>query len=127
MPESIVETYGRPFRFQGKEAIRTKDLEAIKAAAQGTLCHITTDEFVSVCPYSGLPDFATLAISYRPNKTVVELKSLKIYLTSFKDVGILQEEVAARIQRDLSRLLGVAATVRMAFRERGGIRQEVER
>ena len=62
---------------------------------------IDTDEFTAVCPWTGLPDQGTLQISYMPDNKCVELKSLKYYLLSFRDVGILQEHAANRILRDL--------------------------
>jgi 7-cyano-7-deazaguanine reductase len=62
---------------------------------------IDTDEFTAVCPWTGLPDQGTLQISYIPKNKCVELKSLKYYLLSFRDVGILQEHAANRILRDL--------------------------
>ncbi|AYO31574.1 hypothetical protein D2962_14065 [Biomaibacter acetigenes] len=50
-----------------------------------------TEEFSSVCPWTGLPDNAKLTINYIPDKKLVELKSLKYYLTSYRNVGILEE------------------------------------
>ena len=50
-------------------------------------------EFTCLCPRSGYPDFATIKISYVPDKRVVELKSLKLYLNSFRDVGVSHESV----------------------------------
>jgi 7-cyano-7-deazaguanine reductase len=58
-----------------------------------------------VCPYSGLPDFATLTIRYTPAERCVELKSLKYYVTSYRNVGIFQEHATARIAEDLFKLL----------------------
>ena len=54
---------------------------------------ISFSEFTCLCPRSGYPDFATIKISYIPDKRVVELKSLKLYLNSFRDKGISHEEV----------------------------------
>ncbi len=51
----------------------------------------TTDEFTSVCPFSGLPDFARVTIVYTPNRRCIELRSLKYYLMSYRDVGIWYE------------------------------------
>ncbi|HAA95429.1 MAG TPA: preQ(1) synthase, partial [Dehalococcoidia bacterium] len=50
---------------------------------------IDTDEFTAVCPWTGLPDYGTLLISYVPNQSCIELKSLKYYLLSYRDVGIV--------------------------------------
>ena len=62
---------------------------------------IDTDEFTAVCPWTGLPDYGTLKITYVPGHDCIELKSLKYYLLSFRDVGIVQEHAANRILQDL--------------------------
>ena len=82
-----------------------------------------TDEFTAVCPWTGLPDFARLTIRYVPGRSLVELKSLKYYLTSYRNVGILQEHAINRILTDLVALLEpVSMTVEAEYRERGGIK-----
>ena len=82
-----------------------------------------TDEFTFVCPWTGLPDFARLLIRYVPAHSLVELKSLKYYLTSYRNVGILQEHAVNRILQDLVKLLQpVSMTVEAEYRERGGIK-----
>ncbi len=60
-----------------------------------------TEEFTFVCPWTGLPDFARLVIKYIPDRSLIELKSLKYYLPSFRNVGILQVHAVNRIVRDL--------------------------
>ena len=88
-----------------------------------TLVQYDTDEFTSVCPWTGLPDFATLRITYVPRKHLIELKALKYYLLSFRNVGILQEHVVNKIQRDLSYLIDPETLkVEAWFRDRGGLR-----
>jgi len=67
--------------------------------------NISYPEFTCLCPRSGYPDFATISIRYRPAKTIVELKSLKLYLNSFRERAISHEAVTARIYRDLMTLL----------------------
>lgn len=82
-----------------------------------------TEEFTFVCPWTGLPDFARLVIRYVPDCSLIELKSLKYYLTSFRNVGILQEHAVNRILRDLVSLLApVSMTVEAEYRERGGMK-----
>ncbi len=66
--------------------------------------NIETDEFTAVCPYSGLPDFATIKINYIPSKELIELRSLKYYLLSYRNVGIYQEHVVNHILKDLVKL-----------------------
>jgi len=112
----------------GEEAIDTDVLEAIPFAYPGTETEVEYifPEFTSVCPWSGLPDFGTLTIRYVPGEKLVELKSLKYYLNSFRQVGILQEHVVNRIKEDLVRLLEPRAlTVTAEFRPRGGIATRV--
>ena len=58
-------------------------------------------EFTCKCPFSGYPDFATLRIVYQPNKKVIELKAIKLYLNSFREKKISHEEVANKIIDDL--------------------------
>ena len=62
---------------------------------------IDTDEFTALCPWTGLPDYGTLTITYIPSDLCVELKSLKYYLLSYRDVGIVQEHAVSRILSDL--------------------------
>ena len=64
---------------------------------------IDTDEFTAVCPWTRLPDFGTLTVSYVPNKLCLELKSLKYYLLSYSGVEIVQEHAANKILEDLTR------------------------
>ena len=113
------------FDIQDEDAIRVDLLEAIPFEYAGSATEVTyeTDEFTSVCPWTGLPDFARLAIRYVPADKLVELKSLKYYLTTYRNVGILQETAVNRILNDLAGLLNpVSMTVEADFRERGGIR-----
>jgi len=60
----------------------------------------TSSEFTAVCPFSDFPDFATLRIRYTPNRRCVELKSLKLYINSFREVKIFHEHVVNRILED---------------------------
>jgi 7-cyano-7-deazaguanine reductase len=82
-----------------------------------------TDEFTFVCPWSGLPDFARLMIRYTPDCSLAELKSLKYYLTSYRNVGILQEHAVNRILRDLVQLIEpVSMVIEADYKERGGLK-----
>ena len=109
-------------------AIDTEVLETLPFDYPGTATEVVyeTEEFTSVCPWSGLPDFGRLVITYQPRELLVELKSLKYYLTSFRNVGILQEHAVNRILEDLVRLLRPGSMVVEAwFNERGGLRTDV--
>ncbi|MFA6056414.1 MAG: preQ(1) synthase [Thermodesulfovibrionales bacterium] len=66
---------------------------------------ITFQEFTCLCPRSGYPDFATIKISYVPDKKIVELKSLKLYLNSFRDICISHEESANKIFSEIQKKL----------------------
>jgi 7-cyano-7-deazaguanine reductase len=79
-------------------------------------------EFTCLCPRTGQPDFATLRIRYVPDALCVELKSLKLYLWSFRDEGHFHEDVTNRILDDLAKLLRpLSMTVTGDFNVRGGI------
>ena len=83
---------------------------------------IETDEFTAVCPWTGLPDLGTLTLRYVPGSVCLELKSLKYYLLTFRNVGIVQEHAANRILRDLvAACAPVRMFVRLDYRTRGGI------
>ena len=83
---------------------------------------IETDEFTCLCPWTGLPDFAHLKIQYVPNKVVVELKSLKMYLQSYRMVGMVHESVVNSIMKDIKELLKPKQIyVELIFKIRGGI------
>ena len=58
-------------------------------------------EFTAICPKTGLPDFGTILLSYRPNEFCLELKSLKEYVTAYRDIGIFHENVVNRMLDDL--------------------------
>ncbi len=81
-----------------------------------------TSELSAVCPYSGLPDIGILEVYYIPNKKVVELKSFKYYLTSFRNVGIYQEHLTQRIYTDLLNVLEpLELEIKTIYNTRGGI------
>jgi 7-cyano-7-deazaguanine reductase len=84
-------------------------------------------EFTCLCPKTGQPDFATIRIRYVPDGRCVELKSLKLYLWSFRDEGAFHETVTNRILDDLVALLAPRSiTVEADFYVRGGIHTVVE-
>ncbi len=63
--------------------------------------HFEIPEFTCVCPKTGQPDFATLTIDYVPAKKLIELKSLKLYITAYRNLGVFHEHVANRVLDDL--------------------------
>jgi 7-cyano-7-deazaguanine reductase len=88
---------------------------------------IDIPEFTSVCPRTGLPDFGVIIIRYMPDKNCLELKSLKEYMTAYRNLGIFQENVVNRVLEDVVRWAKpVWAVVKGEFRPRGGIGTVVE-
>ena len=85
-----------------------------------------TDEFTSLCPITGQPDFARITIEYVPDELCVESKSLKLYLFSFRNEGSFYEDVTNRIFTDLTNICKPRRlTVHGDFTARGGIRSSV--
>jgi 7-cyano-7-deazaguanine reductase len=83
---------------------------------------IDTPEFTSVCPKTGLPDFGEILLRYVPDKRCLELKSYKMYLLAYRNIGIFQENVVNRVLRDVVRAADpVSATVVGDFSPRGGL------
>lgn len=87
---------------------------------------IEIPEFTCICPKTGLPDFATIRIAYAPAKSCVELKSLKLYIVAFRNVGIFHEHAVNRILDDFVRAVAPrSAEVHGVFGARGGITTSV--
>jgi len=93
--------------FKGPEAIDAACLECFDYNYAGTPAGrnveivTATEEFTSVCPFSGLPDFARVTITYIPGTKCIELRSLKYYLMSYRDVGIWYEHLVNHMLEDL--------------------------
>jgi 7-cyano-7-deazaguanine reductase len=84
-------------------------------------------EFTSVCPKTGLPDFGHLTIRYMPRRRCLELKSLKEYLFTYRNLGIFQENAVNRVLEDVVKACDpVWAVVKGDFRPRGGISTVIE-
>ena len=85
---------------------------------------LTSDELVAVCPITGQPDLYIAAIDYTPRDLCLESKSLKLYLSSFRNEGVFCEALAVKIRDDVSQALGLDAAgvrVRLTQKARGGI------
>ena len=118
----------KELNLQGEEAIDTQCLLAFEYEYpdQPSQVSMDTDEFTALCPWTGLPDYGTLKITYTPSDRVIELKSFKYYLLSFRDVGIVQEHAANRILKDLVALCQPKAMkISLDYKVRGGIHTEV--
>ena len=87
---------------------------------------IVAPEFTSLCPKTGQPDFGTITITYTPRAKCVELKSLKLYLQSFRNEGIFYENVTNAILDDLVAVLTPQwMKIEAAFNARGGMTETV--
>lgn len=83
-------------------------------------------EFNCICPKTGLPDFATITIDYVPDRECVELKSLKLYITAFRHVGIFHEHAVNRILDDfVAAVRPRSVEIDAVFNPRGGITTSV--
>ncbi len=116
--------------------LSTADLEAVELPAIQVVDNLvrerhysvsfTIPEFTCVCPMTGQPDFATLRITYVPDRQLLELKALKFYINAYRNIGIFHEFVTNKI---LSDLVAACTPVRMEiegdFNVRGGIKTVV--
>lgn len=113
---------GKRFKFYDPDQIRTDYLETFEFDSPDQYIQTETSEFSVVCPFSGLPDYGHLKIEYYPRGgKCVELKSLKYYITSFRNVGLYQEGVTKRIFEDLKKLLDTPRLrITTVYNPRGG-------
>ena len=118
----MAEAEGKIFNITDDSHIRPDFLEAIDYDGNKQNIIYETDEFSAVCPFSGLPDIGKLKIVYVPKKRIAELKALKYYIMSFRDVGIYQEKATDRLYKDLFELLDPQyLQVTTIYNVRGGI------
>ena len=97
---------GKNFNYDDTSKINADFLETFPFESVDQYIKTETNEFSAVCPFSGLPDLAKVRIEYFPTGgKCIELKSLKYYFTSFRNVGIYQEGATKRIYDDLSSIL----------------------
>ena len=102
----MAKSEGENFHFEDTSKIDPNYLEIFDFDSPNQYIKTETNEFSAVCPFSGLPDIARVKIEYFPTGgKCIELKSLKYYFTSFRNVGIYQEAVTKRIYDDLSSIL----------------------
>lgn len=114
----------RRFDVQGYEAIEARVLETFpyEYAGKDMAVDIETDEFTAVCPWSGLPDFGKVTIRYLPKQKILELRSFKYYVLSFRNVGIYQEHAVNRMLDDLVRIVEPQwMEITLDYKIRGGI------
>ncbi len=88
---------------------------------------IIIPEYTSLCPKTGQPDFGTITIEYEPDKFVIELKSLKIYIQSYRNIGIFYENAVNKILQDIVKAIKPKwIKVKGEFNPRGGIKSIIE-
>ena len=118
----MTEPQGKIFNYEDENHIRPDFLETFEFDSPNQYITTETNEFSAVCPFSGLPDLAYIKIEYYPEgRKCVELKSLKYYFISFRNVGIYQEAVTKRIYEDLKKALETEKlAVTTIYNTRGG-------
>ncbi len=126
------QAHDKTIPYKGPEAIDAACLECFSYEyrdtphGEATEIITITDEFTSVCPFSGLPDFARVTIRYVPDQLCIELRSLKYYLISYRDVGIWYEHLVNRMLEDLvTACRPRRMTIEIACHPRGGLASTV--
>jgi 7-cyano-7-deazaguanine reductase len=88
---------------------------------------IRIPEYTSICPKTGLPDYGAISLRYEPNKLCLELKSLKMYLLAYRNLGIFYENAINRMLRDIVEAVHPHwCVVKGEFTPRGGLSTEIE-
>ncbi|MCK9614876.1 MAG: preQ(1) synthase [Candidatus Omnitrophica bacterium] len=125
LEEKAKKTIGKTYL---SKDIDTSILQTIEYEYPGKKINVelSTTEFTSICPFSGLPDFANLTINYVPRAKLIELKSLKYYLYSYRNIKIYNEHVVNKVIEDLKKVLNpYEITITAEFTIRGGIKNKV--
>jgi 7-cyano-7-deazaguanine reductase len=124
--QQIVVGYTKEHAKSGIDA-RLPELETWPNQYKGYEITIENPEYTAICPKTGLPDFGTIRLRYMPDKACIELKSLKLYIHGYRNVGIFYENAVNRILQDVVAVCRpVWATVTGEFTVRGGLRSIIE-
>lgn len=125
--DKIKESYHKQGFVQSEDTIAVEALLTVPFNNNDTewgpniTSELETSEYVSKCPWSGMPDFALLTVTYEPDELLIEMKSFKFYIASFMNVGITMEGAAKRIMTDLVRCCSPKTIrIEMQFEPRGG-------
>jgi len=103
------------------------EIETFANQFPGYEIRIEVPEYTSICPKTGLPDFGTVTIVYEPDKHCLELKSLKLYILAYRNLGIFYENAVNRILDDVvDACRPVWARVTGSFTPRGGLTSVIE-
>lgn len=125
MTPEILEHSGLVVEETPPEQMRLFPLDTFEYKYKGkqTRVSFTCPEFTAICPFSDFPDFATIKLEYVPNELCIELKSLKLYINSFRQVKIFHEHVVNRILDDFVRACDpLAVEIEGDFHVRGNIK-----
>jgi 7-cyano-7-deazaguanine reductase len=125
MRTEILERSGLLVEETPPEAMRFPRLDTFEYKYQGKeiVISFTCPEFTAICPFSDFPDFATIKISYVPDRLCIELKSLKLYINAFRNVKIFHEHVVNRILEDFVRACDpLSVEIEGDFNVRGNIK-----
>ncbi len=103
------------------------DIETFPSQYKGYEITIEIPEYTAICPKTGLPDFGTIRLRYMPDKACLELKSLKMYIHAYRNLGIFYENAVNRILQDIVQSCRpVRAVVTGEFTARGGLSSTIE-
>lgn len=106
---------------------RLPEIETFPNQYKGYEITIEIPEYTAICPKTGLPDFGTITLHYMPRKSCLELKALKMYIHSYRNVGIFYENAVNKILKDVVRACRPEwARVTGTFAARGGLRSVIE-
>ena len=120
---------GLDIRSTPREEMKLYPLDTFAYEFAGREIHIQFEipEFTAICPFSDFPDFATIRIDYVPNERCIELKSLKLYINSFREVKIFHEHVINIILEDFTRACDpLSVEIEGDFHVRGNIKTVVK-
>ena len=121
MEEKMAKGYTERHAKRGIDA-KMPEIETWKNQFPSYEITIEVQEYTSVCPKTGLPDFGLLVLRYTPDRKCVELKSLKLYLLEYRNLGIFYENAINKILRDIVKAVDpVKASLTGVFNSRGGI------
>ena len=130
MRTEVLERTGLAIEETPADQINLHPLETFEYKYKGKEIRISLScpEFTAICPFSDFPDFATINIEYVPHERCIELKSLKLYINSFRSVKIFHEHVVNRILEDLVRSSDpLSMEIEGDFNVRGNIRTVIRR
>lgn len=130
MPGEVLEKTGLLIEETPPESMNLHPLDTFefKYSGEETRISLTCPEFTAICPFSDFPDFATIKIDYVPGDRCVELKSLKLYINSFRSIKIFHEHAVNRIMEDFVKACDpVSVDIEGDFSVRGNIKTVVRR